>query len=660
MLRFIIVRLTLIVITLLVVSMVIFGVTEALPGDAAQRVLGQYATEQSVMNLRKELGLDRSAPVRYLTWLVGWPMREGALFRTSDGGATWKRVNTNPILTSTSFVSPKLGWAISDELIYNTGDGGERWTRQLQSEHLLRDIEFVDDKHGWAVGARGTIYRTAEGGVPSEEKGQVVCEGSTLVSEKCEDGMLLTWDLVESGTTSDLTDIEVVDSSHLWVAGEKGLVLGSTDGGLSWETVYTGVEAKLLSVSFASAEEGVIVGESGTILVTADGGRTWRSSDSGTTLTLNAVDFVFDAMAEGFNRAAAVWAVGDGGTALYSRDIGVTWTSRTVGTLGKVALRAVSFDGANGVVVGTDGTVLTTSDGGTAWTRQEIFEDQQQTSTDQNPTARPLNDLAIHVSESGDVSAWAASHDTVWQSGVLGGDFGDSLVQRRPITDIIGHRLLPSIYLAVFAFLIAAPLAVLVGVWAGVHPNTIGDRTISAIGMVGISLPEFVTGLLLMIILSSKLGWLPTTSAIPRGESPLTKPEILVLPTLTLTGVVFGYIMRMTRANVIEVMESHYVRTAILKGLPMRRVIFRHVVPNAMLPTISIVAAMTGWLLAGLIIVENVFAYPGLGQLVLNSIQTRDAPLLQACALIIAVTYTVSTLLADLSYAVLDPRIRYT
>jgi peptide/nickel transport system permease protein len=177
--------------------------------------------------------------------------------------------------------------------------------------------------------------------------------------------------------------------------------------------------------------------------------------------------------------------------------------------------------------------------------------------------------------------------------------------------------------------------------------------------MVGISLPEFVTGVLLMVIFSSQLGWLPTTSAIPRGESPLTSPEILVLPTLTLTGVVFAYIMRMTRANVNEVMESPYVRTAILKGLPMRKVIFRHVVPNAMLPTISIVATMTGWLLAGLIIVENVFAYPGLGQLLLSSIQTRDVPLLQALSLLIAVTYTVSTLLADLSYAVLDPRIRY-
>ena len=246
-----------------------------------------------------------------------------------------------------------------------------------------------------------------------------------------------------------------------------------------------------------------------------------------------------------------------------------------------------------------------------------------------------------------------------WVGGVVRGDFGDSLVQRRPITDIVLHRLGPSIYLAVFAFLVAVPSAVLIGIWAGVRPDTTGDRIVSAIAMVGISLPEFVTGLLLMILFSATLHWLPTTSMIPRGESPLTNPQILVLPTLTLTAVLFAYVMRMTRANVMAVMDSPYVRTAILKGLPMRRVLFRHVVPNAVLPTITIVAENIGWLLGGLIIVENVFAYPGLGQILLTSILTRDTPLLQATTLIVAATYTASNLLADLSYAFLDPRIRY-
>ena len=245
-----------------------------------------------------------------------------------------------------------------------------------------------------------------------------------------------------------------------------------------------------------------------------------------------------------------------------------------------------------------------------------------------------------------------------WIGGVLQGDLGDSYFQKRPIVDIVKSRLGNSVILAVFAFLVAVPTAVAAGIWAGVRPDTLGDRIVSVTSLVGISLPEFVTGVLLIVIFSSTLDLLPSTSIILPGTNPLTRPQILVLPTLTLTGVLFAYVMRMTRANVIEVMQTNYVRTAILKGLPKRRVIFRHVLPNAMLPTITIIAQNIGWMLGGLIIVEHVFAYPGLGQLVLSSIQTRDVPLLQALALLIAATYAMSNLVADLSYAALDPRIR--
>ena len=180
----------------------------------------------------------------------------------------------------------------------------------------------------------------------------------------------------------------------------------------------------------------------------------------------------------------------------------------------------------------------------------------------------------------------------------------------------------------------------------------------SVTSLVGISLPEFVTGVILMLVLASTFHILPPSSIMLPGESPLTRPQILVMPALTLTGVLFAYIMRMTRANVIEVMQTHYVRTAILKGLPMRRVIVRHIFPNAMLPTITVIAMNFGWMLGGLIIVENVFSYPGLGQMLLRSIETRDVPLLEALSLLIAATYAISNLVADLIYAALDPRVR--
>ena len=245
-----------------------------------------------------------------------------------------------------------------------------------------------------------------------------------------------------------------------------------------------------------------------------------------------------------------------------------------------------------------------------------------------------------------------------WISGVVQGDFGESLRLRRPISDIVRDRLGNSIILAAFSFLIAVPVAVLAGIWAGVRRDSLGDRMLSSAGMLLIAVPEFVTGMLLVVLLSSTFHLLPSSSIILPGTTPLTRPEILVMPALTLMGVLFAYIMRMTRASVIEVMQSNYVRTAILKGLPMRRVVLRHVVPNAMLPTISVIAANIGWMLGGLIIVEVVFSYAGLGRLVLDAISTRDIPLLQAVTIIIAATYTVSNLLADLSYGLLNPRVR--
>ena len=245
-----------------------------------------------------------------------------------------------------------------------------------------------------------------------------------------------------------------------------------------------------------------------------------------------------------------------------------------------------------------------------------------------------------------------------WIGGVVQGDLGNSYAQKRPIVDIVKQRLGNSAILAMFAFLVAMPIAVVAGIWAGVRRDTLGDRIVSVTSLVGISLPEFVTGVLFILLFSSALDLFPSTSIIPPGTSPLTRPQILVLPMFTLTGVFFAYVMRMTRANVIEVMQANYVRTAVLKGLPMRRVIFRHVIPNAMLPTLTIIAQNIGWMLGGLIIVESVFAYPGLGQELLKSIQSRDVPLLQALALLVAVTYSISNLVADLSYTVLDPRIR--
>ena len=244
-----------------------------------------------------------------------------------------------------------------------------------------------------------------------------------------------------------------------------------------------------------------------------------------------------------------------------------------------------------------------------------------------------------------------------WIGGAVRGDLGNSAAGKE-ISSIIGGRLFNSALLAVGAFLIAVPLGLVMGVGVGVKSDTLWDRVLTLGGLITISLPEFVTGIALLLVLSSTLGWLPSSSIMMPGESIIGKPQVLIMPILTVTGALFAYIYRMARANVIEVMGSNYVRTAILKGLPMRTVVVRHVMPNAMLPTITVIANNVGWLFGGLIIVENLFAYPGMGGLLITSINTQDIRMLQSTAMVIAAVYAFSNLAADLAYGWLNPRVR--
>lgn len=245
-----------------------------------------------------------------------------------------------------------------------------------------------------------------------------------------------------------------------------------------------------------------------------------------------------------------------------------------------------------------------------------------------------------------------------WISGAVRGDLGESPRSGASISGMIKSRLPNSAILAVVAFVVAVPTSVAAGVWVGVRADSKLDRIISQGSLLAISVPEFVTGVLLMLLFASTLEWLPSSSIMLPGESVFSRPSVLVLPIMTITGALFAYILRMARANVIEVMNSDYVRTAILKGLPMRRVVIRHVLPNAMLPTITVIANNVGWMFGGLIIVESVFAYPGIGSLLLTAINTRDVRLLQSAALVIASVYVFSNLVADLLYGMLNPRVR--
>jgi peptide/nickel transport system permease protein len=245
-----------------------------------------------------------------------------------------------------------------------------------------------------------------------------------------------------------------------------------------------------------------------------------------------------------------------------------------------------------------------------------------------------------------------------WLSNFILGEWGESSSARSPILPLVTVRLGNSLRLALVTLVIAIPVAMLLGIWAGVRHQRPVDTVINIGSLAVVSLPEFITGLILIQVLAHWLGWLPASSALRPNTSFLAAIPFLLLPALTATLVLLAYIARLMRAGVVEELKRGYVRTAVLKGLSTARVVRRHVLRNALLPTVTVIAISFGWLTGGLIVIENVFNYPGLGRLLVFAINNRDLPLIQAITVVVVIAVVSANLLADLVYAYLDPRIR--
>jgi peptide/nickel transport system permease protein len=244
-----------------------------------------------------------------------------------------------------------------------------------------------------------------------------------------------------------------------------------------------------------------------------------------------------------------------------------------------------------------------------------------------------------------------------YMGGFVRGDWGRSYLlqqQARPL--VLGH-LGDSLALGGFAMALIVPVSIGFGVLAALRKDRATDRIISVTGLSLIALPEFVVGTVLLVVFGVDLKWFPVSSTVPAGNLPDVFRQLL-LPSIPLMFVLFGYIARMARAGTVEALASDYVRTAVLKGLPRRRVVLRHVLRNSLLPSITVVSAQTGYVIGGLVVVEKLFNYPGIGHLIYSSATGHDLPVLEASVLMIAALYTLANLCADLLYGVLNPRIR--
>jgi len=243
--------------------------------------------------------------------------------------------------------------------------------------------------------------------------------------------------------------------------------------------------------------------------------------------------------------------------------------------------------------------------------------------------------------------------------GLLRGDAGISLRYRAPVSELIASRLKNSGILAALAFLVSMPMGLLLGLLAGLNEGKPADRIISLFGLVTAASPDFATGIFLIMIFSLWLKILPGATVFASSTAILDNPKMLILPVLTASLVEMGYILRITRASVVEVVQSNYVRTAILKGLTRTQVVLRHVLRNSLLAPITVIMLHVNWLIGGLVVVESVFGYPGLGNFILNAALYKDVYAIEAASMFLILLAVGTQLIADIIYSFLNPRVRY-
>jgi peptide/nickel transport system permease protein len=248
---------------------------------------------------------------------------------------------------------------------------------------------------------------------------------------------------------------------------------------------------------------------------------------------------------------------------------------------------------------------------------------------------------------------------THWLSGIVTGNLGTSAATQEPVSQLLSGRILDSAFLVLVAAVIAIPLSIGFGVWMAMRRDKPVDVIGSTISLIFAALPEFVIGIILVLLFATSVTHvLPAVSLIPPGDHAWQHLNVVILPAATLILAVTPYISRIMRGSMIEVLESDYVTMARLKGLPERTVIWRHAVPNAIVPAIQVSALQLAWMAGGVVVVEFVFSYPGIGAALVDAVGNRDVPTVQAIVLIIAGVYVVLNVLADLATILVTPRLR--
>lgn len=245
-----------------------------------------------------------------------------------------------------------------------------------------------------------------------------------------------------------------------------------------------------------------------------------------------------------------------------------------------------------------------------------------------------------------------------WLSRAVRGDFGYAFTYQTPVTELIRPRILPTVQLQLAALIVAVALAIPVGILSAIRQYSFADHAVTFFSFLGLSLPNFWLGLLLILLFAVRLGWLPS-GGIGQGKPPLERLEYFILPVLVLASEYLAWFVRFMRSSTLDVLRADFITTARAKGLTERRILYRHILKNALLPMVTVVGLALPRLVGGAIIVESIFAWPGLGRLAYDSVLRRDQPVIMALTILTSITIIFVNLLVDVTYVVVDPRISY-
>jgi ABC-type dipeptide/oligopeptide/nickel transport system permease component len=689
--------------TMVIVSMMIFAIAEVAPGDVVRHLLGQFATPEQEDSLREQLGLTRPLWQRYLTWLIG-----------SD--IFWARPKVGMPLAQT--VSRQTGfaqwWAEESDgtLVQWRLDGEDLIAMRLQEDGSV--VESVDNG-SWnidtdAEAARLAEYREevlANSQVSAEGRQAIVHEIDRLVQVLSQEGLsndqLLAALEGPEGALDVLKDPEAADQ-------RKGLQTAAS-AMVQYDVVQALNIARQLTESSETPDDDTMktvpnqLGKAATALATTRPELTENLRAASKSLLGGDTEGAEIHLAEVVAPLTALTAPVTG----LSEAIAAADYSRAASLLEdmldpfappdeaqtalladqfKVAARALSsaipevaesFTQASESL--KEGDVAAAQEAlvevatfirvrGPVIARNEMIK---RAKVGRSFWGVDNQNHAVLWETGGDQIFWLRAKSAGWwteqeggaskyiplQKGFLRGDPGESVRTRQPVGAELMRRLRNSAILAAAAFIVVMPLALVMGLMAGLNEGKSIDRVFSIFGLVTTASPSFATGVFLILIFAVWLRVLPGATVFTSSSAIFENPKMLILPILTLTLIELGYVLRITRASMVEVMKTPYIRTAFLKGLPYRRIVSKHALRNALLAPITVIMLHINWLIGGIVVVEAIFGFPGLGNYLLQSALYKDVFAIEAGAMVMVVLAVSTQLIADIIYTFLNPRIRY-